>query len=103
MILTVETIATWITVFVALGGLLWRVALLTARINQNKKDIDGLGHKVKGIEEDLENSSANFTAKLDRAIDKLETNIHEMRTEMTAVGNTLHRIEGVLSTMKKEL
>lgn len=103
MNITIETIGTWISILVAAGGLLWRTALQSARITQNKKDLDNMGHKMRDFEEKLEANSAVFTAKLDRAIDKLEVNIHEMRTEMTAVGNTLHRIEGVLSTMKKEI
>lgn len=95
--MSIELISTWAGLAVLVGGFVWRMAVYSTEIKQNRKDINGIGAKVKDIAAEIKENKERFDADLDKAIEKVETKMNEVSAEINSISLCLARIEGKLN------
>jgi uncharacterized protein (DUF342 family) len=75
-----------IVFFIPIGLIIWRMSALNSNIQENKKDIDGLGKKIRDQDEKIKND-------LSMKLDKVENTLIELSTSMQFTQRDIEEIK----------
>lgn len=76
--------------FIPVGGLIWKAAKQSGRLEELEKDLNGLGKKVEGISETNKN-----------AIDEIGKNITSLTISISKITTSLEYIKKSIDEVKK--
>ena len=69
-------------------GIIWKVSSIVHQVNDNRKDIDGLGNKVNTIVVDLKKEQMTITDKMNTIsnnITELLVSLHHLQQNMEEI------------------
>ena len=79
-------------------GIIWKLATVVNKVNQNSKDIDNLGKKFADLLLQRQNEIINLTIK----VDKLHTSVVELNTSNGHIQKNLEEMKADVKEMLKK-